>query len=175
MNKALDELKIQAKILLKSAKDNQTSATLRLKNQYKSYQQESALQPKLKHCQQVVAYESGFTDWQHAHHILSGHEQSHDKQINMGKFWRNNKCNALLNHWFGGYQEADSFHKEKPNTYLFPYQHQFIVATQDYVNALGLQELDPALWHDVQNNLVVSYTSEAWDRIALARLRNKIN
>jgi hypothetical protein len=175
VNKALDELKIQAKILLKSINENQADAILRLEKQYKSYQQESVYQPKLKHCQQVVASESGFNDWQHAHKILSAREQSFDEQINMGKLWHNNRCNALLNHWFSRYQEALLLHKEKPNTYLFPYNNQFIVATQDYVNALGLHELDQTLWHAVQNNLVASYASEPWDKIALVRLRNRAN
>ena len=173
MNKALDELKIQAKILLKSVKDNQPSATQRLKRQYQSYQEGSVYQPKLKHCQQVVACEAGFIDWQHAHQILNACEPSHNQPNNMGTFWHAPRCNALLNYWFNDYSEAALFLQEKPETYLFPYNQQFIVATQDYLQAIGLHELDQTLWHAVQNNLVASYLSDAWDNIALARLQNR--
>jgi len=174
VNKALDELKIQAKILLKSVKENHPTATQRLKRHYKYYQEGSVYQPKLKHCQQVVACESGFLDWQHAHQILSANDLNQDKQTSMGSFWHDHRCNALLNYWFSNYPEAAIFHQGKPETYLFPYNHQFIVATQEYVQAIGLHELDPTLWHIVQNNLVASYTSDAWDKIALARLQNRI-
>ena len=120
VNKALDELKIQAKILLKSINENQPNAILRLKRQSKSFQEELTNQPKLKHCQRVVACGSGFNDWQHAHQILSAREPSHANQINMGKLWHNDRCNVLLNHWFSRYQEAELLHQEKPNIYLFP-------------------------------------------------------
>jgi hypothetical protein len=173
VNKALDELKIQAKILLKSVKANQALATQRLKRQYKSYQEESVYQPKLKHCQQVVACESGFSDWQHAHQILNACNLDIDEQVNMGEFWHDDRCNALLNYWFSQYAEAELFLKETPNTYLFPFNHQFIVATQDYVNAIGLYELDPTLWNTVQNNLVASYPSDEWDKVALARIKKR--
>ena len=185
MNKALNEFKIQAKILLKSARNNQPDAIQRLAKHSgnKPYSHSPNLVytdlAKLKHCQYVVAREVGFENWQHAHSILSTSDKKlsynapDSGTVNMGKFWHNHHCDALINLWFSRYQEARHALLEEPSNYLIPYQNQFIVATKDYINAIALSEVEESLWREVKHDLVASYASEAWDKIAHTRLRNK--
>lgn len=185
MNKALNEIKIQAKILLKSARNNQPSAIQRLANQSRQKSNSYSLDlaytdlAKLKHCQHVLAREVGFENWQHAHSILGASDNklsnnsSGSGAVNMGKLWHNSNCDALINLWFSNYQEARLALQAEPSNYLIPYQQQFIVVTEDYIKVIALHEVDASLWRDVKHNLVDSYATEAWDRIAHIRLRNK--
>lgn len=185
MNKALNELKIQAKILLKSARNNQPSAIQRLakhrghKSPSLSLDIAYADLGKLKHCQHVLAREVGFENWQHAHSILGASDItlsnpiSDSGALNMGKFWHSYSCDALINLWFSRYQEARDALRAEPNKYLIPYQQQFIVVTEDYLKVIALHEVDGSLWRDVDHDLAASYATEAWDKIALARLRNQ--
>ena len=127
---------------------------------------------KLKHCQHVRAREVGFQNWQHAHSILSASDNklsnySFDSgAVNMGKFWHNSHCDALINLWFSSYQEARFALLAEPNNYFIPYQQPFIVLTKDYLNVVALHEVDDSLWRDIKHDLVASYATEAWDRIA---------
>lgn len=185
MNKALNELKIQAKILLKSARNNQPSAIQKLLKYSGNKPRSNALDlaysdlAKLKHCQHVVAREVGFENWQHANSILSASDSllncftSESETINMGKFWHSHRCDALINLWFSSYQEARIALQAEPNNYLVPYQQQFIVVTEDYINAVSLHEVEASLWAEVKHDLIASYASDAWDKIAYTRLRNR--
>jgi len=185
VNKALDELKIQAKILLKSARNNQSSAIQRLAkhsgNKPRSHSLDLAYTDlaKLKHCQHVIAREVGFENWQHAYAILSANDNtlsntaSDSVAVNMGKFWHSHSCDALINLWFSSYQKALIALQTKPSNYLIPYQQQFIVVTEDYLKLIDLHDVETSLWRDVKHDLVASYATEAWDEIAHTRLRNR--
>ena len=185
MNKALDELKIQAKILLKSVRNNQPSAILRLakysgkKNVNHSLELDYSDIAKLKHCQYVLAREVGFETWQHAHNILSASDNLRSATpldsdaVNMGKFWHNHHCDALINLWFSSYTEAKFALSANPTSYIIPYQRQFIVVTEDYLKVIALNEVKKSLWLEVKHDLVASYATDAWDKIAHVRLRNK--
>ena len=185
MNKALDELKIQAKFLLKSARNNQPDAIQRLAKYSGNKPHSISLDlsytdiAKLKHCQHVLAREVGFQNWQHAHSILGAcastqsNNVSDSKAVNMGKFWHSSNCDALINLWFSSYQEARLALLTEPNKYLIPYQQQFIVVTEDYIKVVALDTIDDSLWCDVQHDLVASHATEAWDKIAHIRLRNR--
>jgi hypothetical protein len=183
VNKALDELKIQAKILLKSARNNQASAIKRL-TKYSSTKKDInplnlAYQDiaKLKHCQHVLAREVGFYDWAHAHAILSAKNSkmsdaaNHQLPTNMGNFWHSHACDSLINLWFSDYKEASEVQREKQDSYLVPFKNQFIVVTQDYIKAIGLASVNQSLWHKIKRNLVSGYNSDTWDIIAYERLR----
>lgn len=183
MNKALNELKIQAKILLKSAKNNQASAIQRLTKHSRSKLHSNSLDiayadlAKLKHCQHVLAREVGFDNWQHAHAILGATDNHQNgtvadsETVNMGKLWHSHKCDAFINLWFSTYQEARIALQLEPSRYLIPYQQQFIVVTEDYIAAIGLHGLDSSLWRAVNHDLVASFATETWDEIAFTRLR----
>jgi hypothetical protein len=185
VNKALDELKIQAKILLKSAKNNQTSAIQRLAKYSGNKPHMGSLDltytdiAKLKHCQHVCAREVGFQNWQHAHIILRAEVKSAESGClesavtDMGKFWHSHACDALINLWFSRYQDAHAALQESPNFYLIPYQQQFIVVTKDYLKTINLDSVQASLWQEVEHNLVASYSSEAWDTIAHIRLTKR--
>jgi len=184
VNKALNELKIQAKILLKSARDNHPTAIQRLAKHSGNTRHNRSLEldyndlAKLKHCQHVLAREVGFKNWQHAYVILSANDNtllnspSDSVAVNMGKFWHSHSCDALINLWFSRYQEARIALQAEPSRYLIPYQQQFIVVTEDYLKVIALHEVDASLWRDVKHDLVASYATEAWDEIAHTRLRN---
>ena len=163
MFEALNELKIQAKKLLKGVRQNNPSSLTRITkfNRLEIVKDEL----KLKHCQQIVAREIGFNDWQHAQSILIGKVQSGDN-TDMGTFWHKPACNALLNFWFSSYQEAQAHLLSAPNHYLFPYKRQFVVANVDYINALGLSEIVASAGDNEIRDFVSAYPAEEWGKLA---------
>lgn len=183
MHKALDELKAQAKILLKSIRSNNPHAIQRLAKYSDKKIHSEPLEltyaeiAKLKHCQHVVSRERGFNHWRHAHSVLSRsntHDEAHlNIKIDMGTLWHGQACHGLTNHWFTNYQEARSMLESSSDDYLIPYKLQFIVVSQEYMEALGLYQILKRLWKETGRNLVAIYGQSAWDEIAYARLRNQ--
>jgi len=176
MNKSIDELKVRAKLALKSAKNGDQKIYQRIaKHNGKRAESEQTL--KLKHCQNVVARESGFKSWQHAKKVLAAEitrqDNKEDFDLDMGALWHNNRCGGLTNLWFSRYQEAKAVFETKKNSYLIPYNRQFIVVEEDYIRALGISTGLESLWNKLSHDLVKSYPSELWDEMAYQVICNR--
>jgi hypothetical protein len=180
MEKSINELRIRSKRLLKSAKQGDKLAFERLAK-FKKVMSEETL--KLKHCQNVVACESGFSNWQHAKRILGrcidskAFTSSQNDDIDMGTLWYNNECSSLMNLWFTDYLQAKAAANQNKNCYIIPYKKQFIVVEKSYIKTLNLLDGLDELWTNLNGDLVATYPSILWDEMAYEAIsrRNKTN
>lgn len=168
MERALNELKTQAKKLLKSCKQHDSEALARIDKWHK-YLQVVESDLKLKHCQLLLAKELGFSDWQHIQKILSGGANKAKIELNFGSLFHSTACSAFINQWFAHYDDAKKASDGKD--FIFPYKRQFIVASTDYMQALGLTEMD--LKSSNEQDLFACYPSDAWDDLTLKVLKSR--
>jgi len=167
MEQALNEVKIQAKKILKGYKNKVPEQIVRLDKWHKTLNSiKSGVQ--LKHCQVVIAKELGFRDWQHLHKVLSG-EAVNNSDVNFGSLFYNKACVSFVNQWFTTYGEAkvalDIEH------YLLPFKRQFLVVGANYITMLGVTNGHKML--QVKHDLYASYPSNEWDELVLQTLKHR--
>ncbi|WP_100642501.1 hypothetical protein [Alteromonas facilis] len=161
MGLALSELKIRAKKLLKrSASEDVISPQFAKIIKRQNWDMTRTL--RLKDCQNLLAIQCGFSNWQSAHKTLSGEDVR-----SAGSFLHSVSCDALLNHWFASYDEAANVLQKDSAQYLVPYKHQFVVARFEYLKALGMANDDKSDLAQIAHNFVTGYGSAAWDRLAM--------
>ena len=172
MELALNEVKTQAKKLLKAIKaDSNLLSTMKLP--LKKLGIPILTDIKLKHCLTITAHQLGFENWHHAQDVLSGSKKN-IQTLDMGTFFYPSGADAFINEWFVNYQQAKSVLSDNTGEkWLLPYKNQFIVVKKDYISAFKInRELMP-LWSDINQNMVDSYKSTAWDKIACEIIKNR--
>ena len=96
-----------------------------------------------KHCLAAVARGLGFASWDHARRVLGGDSSETD----FGKLLYGGSGGSRLNHWFASYDEAKGFLAEhegaEPRRYLLAYQRHFFIVDAHFIEALGLDPVDP--------------------------------
>jgi hypothetical protein len=172
MELALNELKTQAKKLLKALRSND-ELQLTMQRSLKKLSLSSLDELKLKHCLTLVSQQLGFDNWHDAQDILTGNKSVQDCK-NMGSFFYPEGCGGFINEWFADYQQAKSalVHKAKLK-WLLPYKHQFIVVEQDYIALFNIDQKLTPLWRDIEYNMVESYNSLAWDKLACEIIKQR--
>lgn len=172
MKLALNEAKTQAKILFKALKYNKTLFNS-MRMPLTKVSVISLEQLKLKHCLTLIAHQLGFENWHQAQLVLSGNNDF-EKPFNMGTFFYLASCGAFLNEWFVNYQQAyEALQNQQYDKWLLPYKNQFIVVDQNYIASLQLEENLVNFGAEIPYNMVESYCSEAWDKIACAVIKNR--
>ena len=172
MELTLNELKTQAKILLKSLRVNDFLATKMQKSLDKIaiYTLDDL---QLKHCLTLVSHQLGFTNWHHAQTILSAYKKTVEP-INMGTFFYPSNCHGFTNKWFADYNLAQQALINTGNKkWLLPYKNQFIVVEEGYISELKVDPQLTLLWKTVSHDMMASYPSTAWDELACVIIRNK--
>jgi hypothetical protein len=149
---SLDEAKIQASILLKSARSCDplvaTSAMKRLQGLPEfanSSVSEIAATVKRKHALAVLAQENGFVSWP---------ELKSQIRLIIGGF---------LNKWFTTYDEAKA-EQQAQGGFLFPYKHQFFICEAAYIKQLGWNPKDPD-WALITHDWVKPADTAAKERL----------
>ena len=171
MNLAINELKIQAKKMLKAIKVG-GSLIDKQQRQLKTFNLDFTQEIKLKHCHFIIATKYGFDSWQHAQQVLSGSAVT-KVTMNMGILFHSSRCDALINLWFASYEEAYiALAVDQQNRWLIPYKQQYIVVNKEYLKILGIGEGFDEQWHNINHDLVKGYNSESWDTLATAVLKN---
>jgi hypothetical protein len=167
MTTPIDELKIRARLLRKALMSRDAEALARASAAARQRRWTIPDEWPLALCLNVVSVEAGFEQWNHARIVL-GAEAAQGED--MGRFWYDKACSALLNHWFAGYDVARASLHTHSGRYLFPYDRQFIVADAPFVVAIGL---DPAAaeWAGIGRDLVGGYGSVEWQTLVEQRLR----
>lgn len=163
----VDELKTRARLAIGGLRRDDPAMSARLLKLLKKARRRPPSTWKLAHTLDLAAVDSGFSDFQHAAHVLGG---SAEEGADLGGFWYDSRCGGLLNHWFATHAEARAFCREHPGRVLVPYRRQFVVGDADYVRALGLDPADPA-FAAAAHDLVTSYGGPAWYSLCAARLR----
>ncbi|WP_169567535.1 hypothetical protein [Sneathiella limimaris] len=161
-NMSIEELKIRAKKLQKSALAGDPAALKRLRRVWKG---EGELKRKL--CLNAIGMELGFRDWAHARDVLEGTATG---EANRGTFWYSNRCMPFLNHWFADYQEAKVFLLRNQGYTLVPYKTQFVVVEDDFLEAINLNEECDALWQEIHHDAVHGYGTPAWQALVYRRI-----
>lgn len=170
-SKPLNELKIKAKLKLKSyRKDPSSIPEWASKGVGKNSQEDAQL--TLKTMLGIVSKKAGFTTWQQASHVLGGAWQPGE---DAGSFWYSRRCVPLLNIWCRDLPEAEEQLSLKPKTILFPYKKQFVVAGENYATALGLQQHCSDISLEENRNLAVNAINTKWQEYALTRITDIFN
>jgi hypothetical protein len=151
---ALNELKIRAKKRLKTEHNKIASDEKK----------------PLKHHLNQMSVELGFSSWQHANHVLSGKIQNPEGD-DFGAFFHSRSCDSLINQWFSNYEEARRELKKDNASYLLPYKHHFVVASVQYLVAIGIQDPRSSLLVQINSDFVRGYGSDEWDQLALDVIR----
>ncbi len=150
---SLEEGKIQASILIKSLRSEDTTISQRAAARFHCLPEFSGLSIseiqkspiKRKHALNVIAIENGFPSWNDLKtqlcFIVGGH----------------------LNHWFTTYKEAKAFQKSS-HGFLFPYKHQYFVCKETYVQEIGFDPRDPD-WKLIDFDWVRPSDRRAWERL----------
>ena len=171
MDKALQELKIKAKRLLKTSRTDD-SALDGFQSIAKKQRWDLRLPLKLKDSQNLLALQCGFNHWQHAQQILSGAPAT-VASIDFGTFWHQPACDALINQWFADYDEASAAQQRLKDSYLLPFKTQFVVCGKEYLGLLGIAASDSELLAGIGNDLVNGYGTPTWDSLALRVIKHK--
>lgn len=172
MEIAINEVKTQARKLLKALKTDQTlQQKMALQLKKNKFGPISELQ--LKHCLTLISQQLGFSNWPHAQRILSGNEQLENRP-DMGSAFYTKACDGLLNQWFAEYELAKAVLTMQPSTsWLIPYQKQFIVVTRDYLALLNVSDDCEQWWQEIGHDLFAGYNTQAWDKLAYVMIRNR--
>lgn len=173
MEYALQEVKTQAKKLLKALKSEPSLVTA-MQIPLKKINIASPELLKLKHCLVLVSMELGFKDWHEAQQLLSG-SKPELTIINMGSFFYPRGCGGFINEWFADYAQAkNALINSATSKWLLPYKNQFIVVEQEYIAMFKLDEALLSSWAKIEHDMVASYNSVAWDKITCAVIRNRL-
>jgi len=171
MNLALSELKVQAKMMLKKIR-SEVNISTKIQRQLKLLKLGMTAEIKLKHCHLLIAKQYGFDSWQHAQQVLSASDLPNET-MNMGTIFHSSRCDALINLWFVTYTEAESaLAIDQKNRWLVPYKQQYIVVNKEYLKMIGIDNGFDEQWRNISHDLIKSYGSECWDKLALAALKN---
>lgn len=159
----LEELKIQASILLKDLNSSEPERFLKAAARFKNVPQfaektdeeigllKSEIQRK--HALAVLAAERGFKTWSELRDDIIAKECLHRP---MGG-------SSFLNHWFAKYEEARD-QLEKHGGYLLQYRSSYFVSGDGYIKFLGLDSFK-AEWEKIGYDWVKPADKKAWDVI----------
>ena len=167
MTALIDELKIRARLLRKALVSHNADALARASLVSRQRRWTIPEEWPLALCLNIVSVEAGFDQWNHARIVLGGEAA---RGGDMGRFWYDKTCSALLNHWFAGYDDARASLHAHSGRYLFPYDRQFIVADAPVVMTIGLDPAAPA-WESIGRDLVGGYGTAEWKALVEQRLR----
>ena len=113
----------------------------------------------LKDAFAILATKSGFTSWREMKATIELHE-----------VLRPPHASALWNTWYGTYEAAKA-HLLDQGGFLLPYQKQFFICDENYIQSLGLPLDDPDL-AKAGPNWVEPLDMGAWARL-LSKLAKK--
>jgi len=171
MELSVNEIKIQAKKLLKAMRSNH-----QLLSHYTFFKKIGIShidELQLKHTLAFMAFRLGFKSWQQASTTLTGHQQP-SAPINMGTLFYPPAGHGLTNEWFADYQSALLVMNKTSGKWLFPYKNQFIVVGKDYLNAFDFNNETLSKFHPINNDMHASYNTQLWDEITCAVIKNTL-
>ncbi len=154
MNRLLRELRVRARLRLNTARRDAAAHAAPVPDE------------RLRDCLRDVAREFGFTDWEHARHVLAGRAAAGEDQ---GSFWYATGCSAVASPWFAHIEQARAAQQQGATGVLLPYHRQFLLASDGFLLELGLNP-DSPLWDQAGRDLVRSAGSAAWEALVWARL-----
>lgn len=128
---------------------------------------------KLKHCLTLISQQLGFDNWHHAQAVLSG-DKTALETLGMGSFLYPDSAGVFINEWFVDHQQARSqLIKNTRKKWLLPYKKQFIVVEKEFIDTLNIDEKYQHLWAEINNDMVESYLSVAWDNLVCQVIKNR--
>jgi len=150
---SVSECKIQASILLKSIRSSDlqkalaSAKWLQILPEFKQVSCDEIIKidVKRKSVLNVIALEKGFDSWSELKCQLP--------------FIRG----GFLNQWFKNYDDAKSY-LQSNGGFLLPYQKQFFVCDQNYINHLGFNAEDND-WKLINYDWVKPKNKEAWQHL----------
>lgn len=165
MEIALNEVKIQAKRLLKWIKLNSQLPAMNKKHLI-GLPSDNIDAFKLKHCLIITARKLGFKNWHHCQQILQGTDCI-PADLDMGTIFHTSRCDVFINQWFATYNEAKILLDSQPKSYyLLPYKKQFVVVKKQYLKELGVTDDFDNVLNELNFDLYHSYNSIVWDKLA---------
>lgn len=145
----VDEIKVRARVRLSRARREGVAGSATLRD----------------HLHQA-AREVGFAGWEQARLVLGALAAPGG---DMGSFWHVPRSGILLHIWFSEYAQARSVLAQQADGFLLPYRRQCFIVQAPFIEALGLNPVDPA-WAVIGRDLVAGYGTPAWRALAWQRL-----
>ncbi|GEQ74020.1 hypothetical protein CTTA_1025 [Comamonas testosteroni] len=145
----VDEIKVRARVRLSRARREGAAGSATLRD----------------HLHQA-AREVGFAGWEQARLVLGALAAPGG---DMGSFWHVPRSGILLHIWFSEYAQARSVLAQQADGFLLPYRRQCFIVQAPFIEALGLNPVDPA-WAVIGRDLVAGYGTPAWRALAWQRL-----
>ena len=171
MELAINEVKIQAKKLLKTLKSDEDAFESHPQLAKMGITHQDDLQ--LKHTLTIIAITLGFKQWQQASAVLSGQLDKSTPQ-QMGTLFYPKAGHGLTNEWFADYQAAKTVLDGSDNSkWLFPYKNQFIVVDTNFLAAFRFDDKTRQLLSLINRDMAASYNCETWDKITCAVIKNR--
>ncbi len=158
MNDAISELKIRARVLHRKVQAGDTQSLARVQLPRRSGESLTSTDVQHKHCLATVAREFGFRTWQHAVRVIRG-----EPVDDYGTLLVPPRCGGFLNAWFASYEQAKQAQRETGG-YLLAYQRHFVVVSEAFISALGLDPKDPD-WHRIGRDWPVPGDIRARERL----------
>jgi hypothetical protein len=157
----LEELKIQASILLKDLNSNEPERFLKAAARFKNEPKFAEIPTdellktdiKRKHALAVLAHERGFKSWENLRDDIIAKECLHRP---MGG-------SSFLNHWFATYEQARE-QLDAHGGYLLQYRSSYFVCGAGYIKFLGLDSFKSE-WERIGYDWVKPADKKAWDVI----------
>jgi hypothetical protein len=149
----VEECKIQASVLLKSVRSSDAQKVLAAAKRFQKLPEFKNLSDgeiikidiKRKQALTVIAIEKGFKSWSELKCQLP--------------FIRG----GFLNQWFKKYEDAKNY-LQSNGGFLLPFQNQFFVCDNDYINNLGFDSKDID-WKLIDFDWVKPTNQAAWQRL----------
>ncbi|HWF47417.1 MAG TPA: hypothetical protein VG168_10460 [Bryobacteraceae bacterium] len=122
---------------------------------------------RLDDAQEVIARESGFTNWAQ----LAAETAGAPIVFHTARLFPE-KSDVFLNLWFRSYEDARAAHEAEPDLLLFPYGEQFVLCEPALLGWLGADPHDPD-WEKIGRDWVQALDEAARSRLA-ARLHKAL-
>lgn len=169
MSDAITDLKAQARILHRGARQSEAAALGRLRtlDGWDGSSDDEILERlQRKHCLLVVAREHGFRNWAHAAEVLSTAEPD-----DFGTLLYPQGVAAHWNIWSASYEEARRI-REEHGGFLLAYRNQYLIVDEHFVRTLGLDP-DDADWDAIGRDWARPKQPEARQRLYAKLIRQR--
>jgi len=168
----LEELKIQASILLKNLRSDDSEKAQKAAERFldlpfpkfsdvdEVIKNRSSI--RLKHALTVIALENVYGNWE----LLKN-------KVIMEDCLFHNAPASFLNVWFNNYEEAKQYQKDNGG-YLLQYRKDYAISRKEYIEAIGLGNMEEE-WLAIGFDWAKPASKAAWDKLFEKAKYNYIN
>ncbi|HXS35697.1 MAG TPA: hypothetical protein VN721_03290 [Flavipsychrobacter sp.] len=168
----LEELKIQASILLKNLRSDDGEKARKAAERFldlpfpKFSNADEVIENRssirLKHALTIIALENVYGNWE----LLKN-------KVIMEDCLFHNAPSSFLNVWFNNYEDAKHYQKDNGG-YLLQYRKDYVISQKEYIEAIDLGEMEEE-WSAIGYDWANPDSKTAWDKLFEKAKHNYLN